>query len=172
MALPSKYIRSPNISHHCHCHHPGQATVLSPLDGRHGLLTLLLASTCAPPLNPCAPPVTGVTPCHSLAQSVATPSHFVLNKSPWFSKAVSPLAPCSLASSPALSFPTPSAPATPASLQLLKYARHVPTTGPLHCCSNPCVEGSADVCLANLNFLHICSNVISVSPPRSAYLKL
>lgn len=68
MALPSKYIRSPNISHHFHCHHAGQATVISPLDRRQSLLTLLPASTWAsPPLppSPCAPSGT----CHSSVQS-------------------------------------------------------------------------------------------------------
>lgn len=36
LALPSKYVRSPNISHRLHCRHPGQATAIS-LDYCHGL---------------------------------------------------------------------------------------------------------------------------------------
>ena len=31
--------------------------------------------------------------------------------------------------------------------------RHSPTIGPVHCCSNLCLECSADVCLASPNFL-------------------
>lgn len=42
LALPSKYVRSPNISHRFHCRHPGQATVISPLDYCHGLPTFPL----------------------------------------------------------------------------------------------------------------------------------
>lgn len=84
LALPSKYVRSPNISHRSHCRHPGQATVISPLDYCHG-----------PQPSPCfhfPSPGQGDPFIMSQMMSLFCPkpssaSHFILNKSPWFSKA-------------------------------------------------------------------------------------
>lgn len=121
-----------------------------------------------PTPTPWTPPVRGVTSCHSHAWSVAVPSHFILNKSPWFSMVAPCSAPCHSTSSAALPFPTDSAPATwpPCSSSSMPGMPHHRTFALLF--QSLCGR----FCLANPSFLHICSSVISVNPTWSAYLKL
>lgn len=97
-----KYRRSSAISHDVHCHHPGQVTIIPPLDYCHGVPILLPASS---PL-PLPPSHHTVTSCHSSIQSPAMSPHFILNKSPCFPKAAPLLPHASGLSSLVLAFPT------------------------------------------------------------------